>query len=105
WSKGNDGPARCRSNNPRDVYHGAYRSCCRSGLGRYGAAAERSSDLREPAGRDAANAGCTDRRRRSPAQGGQDEDGVTLLAYNDPQWLTYRHGVDAAGLDRTLHAM
>ena len=34
----------------------------------------------------------------------QDEDGTTWLAYNDPQWLAGRHGVDAA-LDRTLHAM
>ena len=29
----------------------------------------------------------------------QDECGTTWLAYNDPQWLTHRHGVDA-GLDR-----
>ena len=34
----------------------------------------------------------------------QDEDGTTWLAYNDPQWLAQRHGVDA-GLDRTFHAM
>jgi uncharacterized protein (DUF302 family) len=34
----------------------------------------------------------------------QDECGTTWLAYNDPQWLTHRHGVDA-GLDRTLQAM
>jgi uncharacterized protein (DUF302 family) len=34
----------------------------------------------------------------------QDEGGKTWLAYNDPQWLAKRHGVDA-GLDRTLHAM
>src|SRR5215467_9317989 len=34
----------------------------------------------------------------------QDEDGTTWLAYNDPQWLAQRHGVDA-GLDRALHAM
>ena len=34
----------------------------------------------------------------------QDKDGLTRLAYNDPQWLAQRHGVDA-GLDRTLHAM
>jgi uncharacterized protein (DUF302 family) len=34
----------------------------------------------------------------------QDEGGMTWLAYNDPQWLAQRHGVDA-GLDRTLHAM
>ena len=34
----------------------------------------------------------------------QDADGTTRLAYNDPQWLARRHGVDA-GLDRTLHAM
>jgi uncharacterized protein (DUF302 family) len=34
----------------------------------------------------------------------QDEDGTTWLAYNDPQWLAHRHGVDA-GLDGTLHAM
>lgn len=34
----------------------------------------------------------------------QDEGGSTWLAYNDPQWLAHRHGVDA-GLDRTLHAM
>ena len=31
---------------------------------------------------------------------GQDRDGTTCLAYNDPQWLAHRHGVDA-GLDRT----
>jgi uncharacterized protein (DUF302 family) len=31
----------------------------------------------------------------------QDESGATWLAYNDPQWLAQRHGVDA-GLDRTL---
>ena len=34
----------------------------------------------------------------------QDEDGTTRLAYNDPQWLAQRHGVDA-GSDQTLHAM
>ena len=34
----------------------------------------------------------------------QDESGSTWLAYNDPQWLARRHGVDA-GLHRTLHAM
>lgn len=34
----------------------------------------------------------------------QDADGTTRLAYNDPQWLAQRHGVDA-GLDRTLHTM
>jgi uncharacterized protein (DUF302 family) len=34
----------------------------------------------------------------------QDESGAAWLAYNDPQWLTRRHGVDA-GLHRTLHAM
>jgi uncharacterized protein (DUF302 family) len=34
----------------------------------------------------------------------QDEDGTTWLAYNDPQWLAQRHGVDA-GSDQTLHAM
>jgi uncharacterized protein (DUF302 family) len=34
----------------------------------------------------------------------QDEDGMTWLAYNDPQWLAHRHGA-AAGLDRNLHAM
>jgi len=34
----------------------------------------------------------------------RDEDGTTWLAYDDPQWLAPRHGVDA-GLDRTLHAM
>jgi uncharacterized protein (DUF302 family) len=34
----------------------------------------------------------------------QDEAGTTWLAYNDPQWLAHRHGVDA-GLDQTLHAM
>ena len=34
----------------------------------------------------------------------QDEGGKTWLAYNDPQWLAQRHGVDA-GLDRTLHPM
>ena len=33
----------------------------------------------------------------------QDEGGTTWLAYNDPQWLAHRHGVDA--VDRTLHAM
>ena len=30
--------------------------------------------------------------------------GTTWLAYNDPEWLADRHGVDA-GSDRTLHAM
>jgi uncharacterized protein (DUF302 family) len=25
----------------------------------------------------------------------QDEAGITWLAYNDPQWLAHRHGVDA----------
>ena len=30
----------------------------------------------------------------------QDEDGTTLLAYNDPRWLAQRHGVD-----RTLRTM
>ena len=34
----------------------------------------------------------------------QDEGGTTWLAYNDPQWLAKRHGIDV-GLDRTLHAM
>jgi len=34
----------------------------------------------------------------------QEGDGMTWLAYNDPQWLAKRHGIDA-GLDRTLHAM
>jgi uncharacterized protein (DUF302 family) len=34
----------------------------------------------------------------------QDESTSTWLAYNDPQWLARRHGVDA-GLDRTLHAI
>lgn len=34
----------------------------------------------------------------------QDEGGTTWLAYNDPQWLAQRHGVDAQ-LDRSLHAM
>ena len=34
----------------------------------------------------------------------QDESGTTWLAYNAPQWLAQRHGVDAA-LDRALHAM
>ena len=29
WSEGNDGPARCRSNHPRDFHHGAYRRQCR----------------------------------------------------------------------------
>ena len=34
----------------------------------------------------------------------QEGDGMTWLAYNDPQRLAKRHGIDA-GLDRTLHAM
>jgi uncharacterized protein (DUF302 family) len=34
----------------------------------------------------------------------QDEGGTTWLAYNDPQWLAQRHGIDA-GLDQTLQAM
>jgi uncharacterized protein (DUF302 family) len=34
----------------------------------------------------------------------QEGDGMTWLAYNDPQWLAKRHSIDA-GLDRTLHAM
>jgi uncharacterized protein (DUF302 family) len=34
----------------------------------------------------------------------QDEGGTTWLAYNDPQWLAHRHGLDAE-LDRSLHAM
>ena len=34
----------------------------------------------------------------------QEGDGMTWLAYSDPQWLAKRHGIDA-GLDRTLHAM
>lgn len=38
------------------------------------------------------------------AQVWQDETGATWLAYNDPQWLAHRHGVDS-GLDRTLDAM
>ena len=34
----------------------------------------------------------------------QDEGGTTWLAYDDPQWLAQRHGIDA-GLDQTLQAM
>jgi uncharacterized protein (DUF302 family) len=34
----------------------------------------------------------------------QEGDGMTWLAYNDPQRLAKRHGIDA-GLDRTLHAV
>jgi uncharacterized protein (DUF302 family) len=34
----------------------------------------------------------------------QDEGGTTWLAYDDPQWLARRHGVDV-GLDQTLYAM
>jgi uncharacterized protein (DUF302 family) len=34
----------------------------------------------------------------------QDDSGTTWLGYNDAEWLTQRHGVDAR-LDRTLHAM
>jgi len=35
---------------------------------------------------------------------GRAKSGTTWLAYNDPQWLAHRHGIDA-GLDRTLNAM
>ena len=34
----------------------------------------------------------------------QNEGGPTWLAYDDPQWLAQRHGIDA-GLDQTLQAM
>lgn len=34
----------------------------------------------------------------------QEGDGMTWLAYNDPQWLAKRYSIDA-GLDRTLQAM